>query len=142
MFPSVPYLSAAESAGWTPFLELHAGCVLVLDWKAVMVVKLLLDTSRMAFTVTRGAMEKTDQNGAQKFDRNTREPLWTVQVMALDDTGGEVLLVTVAGVPPKVTVGQQVVPVELEAIPWNTNGKNGTAFRAKSLNAMPAGKAA
>jgi len=45
-------------------------------------------------------------------------------MMALDESGGEMLNVTVAGVPPKVTVGQQVALVELEgAIPWATNGK-------------------
>jgi hypothetical protein len=64
----------------------------------------------------------------------TKQPLWVIQVMALDETGGEMLTVTVAGIPPKLTVGQQVVPVELEAIPWATNGKNGTAFRATALN--------
>ncbi len=97
-------------------------------------MKLLIDISRITFTVTRAAAEKTDMNGTQKFDRNSREPLWTVQVMALDEAGGEMLVVTTAGVPPKVTVGQQVVPVELEAIPWAQNGKNGTAFRAKGFS--------
>lgn len=96
-------------------------------------MKLLVDVSKTTFMVTRGVAEKTDQNGRQKTDRNTHEPLWVVQVMALDESGGDMLNVTVAGVPPKVAVGQQVVPVELEAIPWATNGKNGVAFRAKSL---------
>jgi hypothetical protein len=105
-------------------------------------VKLLVDVSRTSFTVTRGAVEKVDQNGRQKTDRNTHEPLWVTQVMALDATGGEMLNVTVAGVPPKLTVGQQVLPVELEAIPWATNGKNGVAFRAKSLNVAGNSKAA
>jgi hypothetical protein len=97
-------------------------------------MRLLVDTSKTSFTVTRGATEKNDQNGVQKLDRMTKQPLWVIQVMALDETGGEMLTVTVAGVPPKLTVGQQVVPVELEAIPWATNGKNGTAFRALTLN--------
>ena len=96
-------------------------------------MKLLVDVSKTTFMVTKGVAEKTDQNGRQKTDRNTHEPLWVVQVMALDESGGDMLNVTVAGVPPKVAVGQQVVPAELEAIPWATNGKNGVAFRAKSL---------
>jgi len=103
------------------------------DHKGEISVKLLVDVSKTTFMVTRGVAEKTDQNGRQKTDRNTHEPLWVVQVMALDESGGDMLNVTVAGVPPKVAVGQQVVPVELEAIPWATNGKNGVAFRAKSL---------
>jgi len=105
-------------------------------------MKLFVDTSRTSFTVTRGAVEKQDQNGRQKTDRNTSEPLWVVQVMALDEKGGEMLNVTVAGVPPKLTVGQQVACVELEAIPWATNGKNGVAFRAKSVTPVSASKAA
>lgn len=34
---------------------------------------------------------------------------------------------------PKVTVGASVAVAELEAIPWATNGKNGVAYRAKSI---------
>jgi len=104
-------------------------------------MKLLMDISRVTFTVTKAPCEKNDQNGKQKTDRITGAPLWTTQAMALDDTGGEMLTITTAGVQaPKVSVGQVVVPVELEAIPWATNGRNGTAFRATSLNA--AGSAA
>jgi hypothetical protein len=106
-------------------------------------MRLLVDTSKTSFTVTKAATEKNDQNGVQKIDRMTKQPLWVVQVMALDETGGEMLTVTVAGVPPKLTVGQQVLPFELEAIPWATNGKNGTAFRATSITpAQGAAKAA
>ena len=105
-------------------------------------MRLLVDTSKTSFTVTKVATEKTDQNGVQKIDRMTKQPLWVVQVMALDETGGEMLTVTVAGLPPKLTVGQQVNPVELEAIPWATNGKNGTAFRASSIAPQGAVKAA
>ena len=69
-------------------------------------MKLVVDTQGKTFTVTKAAVEKQDQNGRQKQDRITNEPLWTVQVMALDETGGEMLNVTVAGQMPKVTVGQ------------------------------------
>ena len=106
-------------------------------------MRLLIDTSGKSFTVTRAVEEKKDQNGRQKVDRNTQEPLWTVQVMALDETGGEMLNVTLAGnAMPKITVGASVVPVELEAIPWATNGKNGVAYRAKTLNPQGSQKAA
>lgn len=93
-----------------------------------------MDMSRVKFTVTKAPTEKNDQNGRQKTDRNTGAPLWSTQVMALDETGGEMLTITTAGQPPKVNVGQDVMPVELEAIPWATNGRNGTAFKAVSLN--------
>lgn len=95
-----------------------------------------VNITNKTFTVTKGAEEKKDQHGRQKADKDTNELLWTVQVMALDVTGGEVINVTLAGnAQPKVAVGSVVVPVELVAMPWATNGRNGVAFKAKSLNA-------
>ncbi len=111
-------------------------------------MKLNIDTTGKTFTVTKAATEKREQSqngreGRQKTDKKTDELLWTVQVMALDETGGEVINVTLAGnAMPKVNVGAAVMPVELEAMPWATNGKNGVAYRAKSLNQQAAGKAA
>ncbi len=96
-------------------------------------MRLLLDTSNVTYTVTRAAEPKNDQNGHQKQDRKTQLLLWIVQVMALDSTGGEMLNVTLAGEKPSVDVGQMVTPVELEALPWATNGKNGVAYRAVQL---------
>jgi hypothetical protein len=104
-------------------------------------MRLLVDVSQVHFTVTRAAAEKMDENGRQKTNRRTNEPLWTVQVMALDGSGGEMLSITVAGVPPKVKVGEAVLPIELEAIPWAQGGRNGVAFRAVSVNAVTASKA-
>ncbi len=101
-------------------------------------MKLFLDVSQSTFTVTRGVEEKVDENGRQRTNRKTNEPLWTVQVMALDASGGEVLNVTVAGQPPKVSVGQAVIPVGLEAIPWVQGTRSGVAFRAESLSATAA----
>lgn len=105
-------------------------------------MKLLVDTSRVQFQVTKEPDEKRDQNGTQKVDRKTGELLFIVQVMALDESGGDILTVTVAGAKPRVQVGQVVRPVELEAIPWATNGRSGTAFRAKSIETVQASKAA
>lgn len=105
-------------------------------------MKLVVDTQGKTFTVTKEAVEKQDQNGRQKQDRTTGEPLWLVQVMALDDTGGEMLNVTLAGQMPRVQVGTTVSLAELEAIPWATNGKSGVAFRAKSITTVGATKAA
>ena len=105
-------------------------------------MKLLLDTSRTTFTVTREVEPKVDRDtGAQRMDRTTKALLWVVQVMALDATGGEMLTITVAGDAPKVNVGQAVNPVELEAIPWAQGGRNGVAFRATSIN-VASGKSA
>ncbi|QGK68975.1 hypothetical protein GIY23_04975 [Allosaccharopolyspora coralli] len=97
-------------------------------------MRLLIDVSQVSFTVSREAEPKNDQNGVQRMDRNTKEPLFAVQLVAVDEGGAEVINVTVAGaVPPKVAKGQPVSPAELQAIPWAQNGRNGTAYRAKSI---------
>lgn len=97
-------------------------------------MRLIVDTSQVSFTVGREAEPRLDQNGVQRTDRNTKEPLFAVQLVAVDEGGAEVINVTVAGAtPPKVTKGQPVTPAELQAIPWAQNGRNGVAFRAKSI---------
>ena len=62
--------------------------------------------------------------------------MWSTQVIAIDETGGEVINVTTVGEIPSVEVGQFVVLDRLEAKAWATNGRNGTAFRAESLKAL------
>jgi hypothetical protein len=108
-------------------------------------MRLLIDTSKVSFTVSRDPQAKMEQGNqpAQKRDRNTGFPLWSVQLVAMEADGAEVINVTVAGEqPPKVNAGQLVTPVELQAIPWAQNGKNGTAFRATELKPVAAGKSA
>jgi molecular chaperone DnaK (HSP70) len=104
-------------------------------------MRLLIDTSRVSFTVGREAQPKTDQNGVQRVERNTNIPMWSVQLVAMDDSGAEVITVTVtAPQPPKVATGQPVTPVELQAIPWAQNGRNGVAYRASDLKPANATK--
>lgn len=104
-------------------------------------MRLLIDTSKVQFTVSREVQPKTDQNNMQKMERNTNIPMWSVQLVALDDGGAEVINVTVAAAqPPKVDVGVTVNPVDLQAIPWAQNGKNGTAFRASDIKLLTASK--
>src|SRR6266849_5571273 len=93
-----------------------------------------LDTSKTAFTVTRAAEPKTEFGGTQqKVDKQTKQPEWVVEVLAMDPERGEVIRVTVTGDQPKVSQGQPVRFEDLEAIPWNNNGRNGVAYRAASI---------
>jgi hypothetical protein len=114
-------------------------------------MRLMIDISKVSFTVSRDPHAKTEQGkegrpGVQKTDRNTGFPLWTVQLVAMEADGAEVINVTLAGEnPPPVTAGQLVTPLGLQAIPWAQNGKNGTAFRATELkpaNSGASGKSA
>ncbi|GAA3447642.1 hypothetical protein [Planomonospora venezuelensis] len=103
-------------------------------------MKLFVDVTGKTFMVTKEAVEKADQNGRQKSERETGRPMWVTQVMALDETGGEMINVTTAGEKPTVIVGSQVALFKLEALPWATNGRNGVAFRAVDIK--PAGASA
>ena len=105
--------------------------------------RLLLDTSRVSYEVSVNPVPKLDQNGQQKFDRETKNPMWTVHLYALSEGSAEVINVTVVNpVMPPVTVRQPVVPVDLEALPWlnERDGKvrSGVAFRASALTPLDA----
>jgi hypothetical protein len=105
-------------------------------------MKLNIDTTGVTFLCTREPQAKTDrQTGAPKVDRETGEAQWQVQLAALDSTGGEVLLVTVAG-RPDVGVGSPVAVEELIAIPWSQGDRSGVAYRAAAIRSLGASFAA
>ena len=104
---------------------------------------LVLKDARWTFTVTRPAEPKTEFGGTtQKVDKQTKQPEWVVEVLAMDPERGEVIRVTVTGEQPKVSQGQPVRFEDLEAIPWNNNGKNGIAYRAASIQPAQQARAA
>lgn len=104
-------------------------------------MQLMIDTSRVTFSVGREVQPRTDQNGVQRKEKDSQLPMWTVQLVAVDARGAEVINVTYVGAtPPKLTVGDFVAPIGLQAIPWAQNGKNGTAFRASDFKSVAAGK--
>jgi hypothetical protein len=100
---------------------------------------LRLDTSGVSrFIVSRAPAPKVDrESGRQRADTQTGELLFTVQLMALDDTGGDVLSVTVPG-EPRVAVGQDVRVEGLVATYWEQSGRSGVAFRAASITPVDA----
>src|SRR4051794_16009511 len=107
-------------------------------------MRLYVDTSKAAsgFMVSRGFEPKVDiTTGRIKTDRATGQELYTIQLMALDERGGEVITVTIAGAVREIPVMTPVSVVELEAIPWNNNGRSGVAFRAASVTPITAGRA-
>ena len=61
--------------------------------------------------------------------------------MALDETGGEILTVTLDS-EPKINVGEFVQLHDLVAIPWSQGDRSGVAFRAAGITALSAGKPA
>jgi hypothetical protein len=106
-------------------------------------MRLYIDTNKAAsgFMVSRGPEPKVDiTTGRIKTDRITGQELNTIQLMALDEKGGEVITVTVVGAMREIPVMTPVSVVELEAIPWNNNGRSGVAYRAASVTPVNAGR--
>ena len=106
-------------------------------------MKLLLNTDKFTFTVTRAPEPRKDYGkDQQKMDRDTGRPQWVVEVLAMDAERGEVIRVTVAGDEPRVRQGQPVAFTDLEAIAWTNNGKSGVAYRAATIQPVASAKAA
>ena len=99
-------------------------------------MKLNIDITGVTFLCTREPKAKTDrETGVPKVDRETGEAQWQIQLAALDSTGGEVLLVTVAG-RPDVGVGSPVAVEDLVAIPWSQGERSGVAYRAGAIRSL------
>jgi hypothetical protein len=72
-------------------------------------MRLVLDTSKYTFTVTKAAEPKTEFGSErQKMNRASQLPEWVVEVLSMDSERGEVIRVTVTGDQPKVSQGQPV----------------------------------
>ena len=101
-------------------------------------MRLNINTQGVQFICTRPAEARIDRDtGAPRMDRETGLPLWQCQLAALDETGGEVLAVTVAG-QIDVTVGQPVTVEGLYALPWTQGDRSGVAYRATSIRPVGA----
>ncbi|MEE6167681.1 MULTISPECIES: SCO3933 family regulatory protein [unclassified Mycolicibacterium] len=101
-------------------------------------MKLKIDTIGVSFVCTRSPEQRLAfDTGQPRIDRETGQPLWQVQLMALDGSGAEVIAVTVAG-DPQVAVAQPVQVEGLVALPWNQDGRSGVAYRADAIRAAGA----
>lgn len=99
-------------------------------------MKIYVDTTGITFQAAMQSKPKVDEKGNQRSEKGTGRPMWSTQVVALDETGAEVINITTVGEKPSVEVGQFVTVEQLEAKAWATNGRNGTAFRAVSLTPL------
>ncbi|WP_018177137.1 hypothetical protein [Jongsikchunia kroppenstedtii] len=103
-------------------------------------MRLKIDTATTRHLVTKEPEPKTNfDTGGAKLDPVTGLAQYGVQLLAPDESGGEIITVTVAG-DPKLTVTQQVTVTGLVAIPWSQGDRSGVAFRADSI--VPAEAAA
>lgn len=100
-------------------------------------MQLELKTDGVEFVVSRAPAQKNDNDGRQKTDRETGAPLHVTELVAMDQSGAEVIKVTTAG-EPRVAIRQLVTVRRLVATPWNIDGRGGVAFRAEAILPVPA----
>ena len=94
-------------------------------------MKLLIDTSATVFLAGGAPAPVVDYETKQpKIDKASGEPLYAVQVIAMQDGESDIITVKMPGVPPTLPQGTPVRVVDLVANPWSNNGKSGVAFRA------------
>ena len=99
-------------------------------------MRIKLDTSHIRFMITKPAAPKMDRDTRQqRVDKITGALQWQLQVMALDETGGEILTVTL-DCEPKVNVGEFIQLHDLVAIPWSQGDRSGVAFRAGAMTGV------
>jgi hypothetical protein len=93
---------------------------------------LKLETSGVSFEVGKAVDSRSDRDtGRQRVEKAGR-PRGLVQLIVHDEqTGSEIVTVTVAGEQPNVTVKQPVRG--LEAIPWVGRGEACIAKRAEAI---------
>jgi hypothetical protein len=111
--------------------------------------RLMLDTTNVIFELSDDIMPKLDdKTRAQKLDRETGLPMWTAPIYGRGRAAGRkwnaVFDVTVVSeTRPLGEEGDQVIPVDLEALPWVSaqNGgpaRSGVAFKASGLDVVTA----
>lgn len=79
------------------------------------------------------------QTGEVRKDRRSGQVVWTVGVCAMRGRDSSVIQIAVVGEPAGLSVGAPVRVVDLEAVPWERDGRSGVAWRAEAvLPAVPA----
>jgi hypothetical protein len=101
-----------------------------------------IDISRLSMWLCTSAPEvRSDPTTGQvRTDRDSGQPLYLVGVLVKvdGDRKGYVLDVQVPGEPSGLTEGETVLVSNLEAAPWERDGRSGVTYRAASIVPAPA----
>ena len=105
-----------------------------------------INTSGTQFQVASAAKAKSDyKDKSRQATTLDGRPRWSVKLTAIDTVHetSETIFVEVAGAEPKLTFNSFAVVRGLVYVPWvGRDGKIRRAFRADSIEAAPASKAA
>jgi hypothetical protein len=83
-------------------------------------MQLKVNTEGVEFVVSRPPQPKNDNDGRQKTDRETDELLHVTELVAMDDTGAEVIKVTTAGQTRVDPTGPAAPDGRCAGSPWST----------------------
>lgn len=93
-----------------------------------------LDMDDKRLIVTKNPEPKNIGYGSaaeQRIDKTTELPLWSTQVVVMDEDGGTIINITTVGQkPPDVQIDDEVIAHRLEAVPWFASGRSGIAYKA------------
>ncbi|GAB6901378.1 SCO3933 family regulatory protein [Kineosporia succinea] len=76
--------------------------------------------------------------GELRKDRETGQTMYSVGVCAIQGRNSSVIQVTVVGEPQGLTLGAPVRVLDLQATPWDRDGRSGVAWRAGGLAPLQA----
>jgi hypothetical protein len=82
------------------------------------------------------------QTGEVRKDTATGLTVYVVGVVALKGKDSSVIQISVPGEPVGLVVGSPVRLVDLEAVPWDVDGRSGVSFRASAVGILEPGQAA
>jgi hypothetical protein len=98
-----------------------------------------IDVSNLTFITGSDPAGVMDNEGRQRADKATGELLWGFDLVALGgEDGAQVWPVRIAGEPKGIATGQPVKVEGLTAMTWEIDGRHGTSFRARRLEAAGA----
>ena len=110
--------------------------------------RLMQDTTDTIYEIADDIVPKLDvKTRTQKLDRETGLPMWTAPMFGRGRAinrkwSGQLNVTIVSANKPAAEDGDQVLPLDLEALPWvsEQNGKtrNGVAFKASGLDVVSA----
>jgi hypothetical protein len=104
-------------------------------------MRYLLRTDGFEYEVVKPPTPKTEMNGAQRIDKRSKLPMWTVTLLQCDpqsESADQLEVSVVSEFVPPVRWREPVEVVDLEIIPWTQKDpggavRSGGAFRAASI---------
>jgi len=102
------------------------------------VARIPVDLGGLTFIAGSDPEGVLDMERRPRADKATGELLWQLDLVVLGlEDGAEVWTTRIAGEPKGVSVGQLLHVEALTAMTWEMEGRHGTSYRARVIEAAP-----